>query len=92
MHTTDAIGWLSSVILLLTVGKQVHKQWVSGTSEGVSKWLFAGQMAASAGFAVYSWLLENRVFVFTNTLMIVNGLVGYMIVLRNKHRGNRAAG
>lgn len=92
MNTTDAIGWLSSAILLITIGKQVHKQWVSGTSEGVSNWLFAGQMAASAGFAIYSWRVDNRVFVFTNTLMIVNGLVGYLIVLRNKRRGNRAAG
>jgi MtN3 and saliva related transmembrane protein len=83
---TDLIGWGSSAILLLTIGKQVHKQWASGVSEGVSIWLFAGQMVASVGFAVYSWLVDNRVFVFTNTLMVFNGLVGYVIVLRNKRR------
>jgi MtN3 and saliva related transmembrane protein len=86
MNGTDLIGWLSSAILLLTIGKQVHKQWSSGQSEGVSVWLFLGQIAASAGFAIYSWLLNNKVFVFTNTLMIVNALLGYGIVMRNKRR------
>lgn len=90
MSTTDLIGWASSLILLLTIGKQVHKQWASGSSEGISIWLFSGQMAASAGFAVYSWLVDNRVFVFTNTLMIVNGLVGYLILLRNRRREGRS--
>jgi uncharacterized protein with PQ loop repeat len=86
VSTTDLIGWASSAILLLTIGKQVHKQWSTGVSEGVSTWLFTGQMAASVGFAIYSWLVENRVFVFTNTLMILNGLLGYVIVLRNRRR------
>jgi uncharacterized protein with PQ loop repeat len=86
---TEIIGWASSFILVLTIGKQVHKQWASGNSEGVSTWLFLGQMAASVGFAVYSWLVDNKVFVFTNSLMVVNGLLGYLIVVRNRRRGNR---
>ena len=86
MDLTELIGWTSSIILLLTIAKQVHKQWESGTSEGVSKWLFIGQMAASFGFAIYSWLVDNKVFVFTNTLMIFNGLLGYAIVMRNRKR------
>ncbi|HXG68756.1 MAG TPA: hypothetical protein VNO70_26905, partial [Blastocatellia bacterium] len=60
---TEAIGWTSSIILLLTVGRQVYKQWQERSSEGVSKWLFIGQITASAGFLVYSWLLDNWVFV-----------------------------
>jgi hypothetical protein len=71
---------------LLTIGKQVQKQWASGQSEGISTWLFLGQMAASLGFAIYSWLVGNRVFVFTNVLMVVNGLVGYIILQRNRRR------
>jgi MtN3 and saliva related transmembrane protein len=31
---TEAIGWASSLILLLTIGKQIFKQWQEGTSEG----------------------------------------------------------
>ena len=47
---TEMIGWASSLILLATLIKQVYKQWSDGTSEGISKWLFVGQLAASVGF------------------------------------------
>lgn len=77
----EALGWISSLILLLTIGKQIHKQWQTGSSQGVSKWLFIGQLAASVGFTVYSWLLGNWVFVITNLLMTLNALVGLGIVL-----------
>lgn len=33
---TEVIGWASSLILILTIGKQVYKQWQDGSSEGVS--------------------------------------------------------
>jgi uncharacterized protein with PQ loop repeat len=82
----DAIGWSSSLILVLTVAKQVHKQWKSKTSEGVSKWLFLGQMTASLGFVVYSWLVANWVFVATNTLMLVNAVAGAAIVFHQRRR------
>ncbi len=80
----EAIGWLSSVVLILTIAKQVHKQWQAGTSEGVSIWLFVGQLAASAGFTIYSVLIHSWVFVVTNSLMVINGLVGYWITRRQK--------
>lgn len=86
---TEAIGWISSVILLLTIAKQVHKQWHDGTSEGVSRWLFLGQLAASTGFTVYSWLIHNWVFVATNALMVVNGLVGLWITARQRKTADR---
>jgi len=86
---TEAIGWLSSVILVLTIGKQVYKQWQEETSEGVSKWLFVGQISASLGFTIYSWLVRNWVFVVTNSLMLVNGLLGLLIVLHHRRRAAR---
>ncbi len=82
----DAIGWASSIILVLTIAKQIFKQWKAGTSEGVSTWLFAGQLFASAGFTVYSILVKNWVFVVTNALMIVNALVGYGITMHQRRR------
>lgn len=85
---TELIGWASSVILVVTVAKQVHKQWHEQRSEGVSKWLFAGQIAASAGFTVYSILLNNWVFVVTNAFMLLNGFAGLTIV--EIHRRRRA--
>ena len=82
----EAVGWVSSVILVLTIAKQVYKQWQEESSEGVSKWLFVGQMAASLGFTVYSWLVDNWVFVVTNAVMLLNGLVGLLIVLHHRKK------
>lgn len=81
---TEIIGWASSFILLLTIGKQIYKQWQVKSSEGVSKWLFIGQIAASVGFTVYSWLVGNWVFVVTNSLMLVSAFVGLGIVLHQR--------
>ena len=89
-HLTEAVGWVSSLILVLTIGKQVYKQWQEGSSEGVSKWLFVGQMAASTGFTVYSWLVGNWVFVVTNAVMLVNALLGFGIVMHHRRRARRS--
>ncbi|WP_437711593.1 hypothetical protein WMF45_40795 [Sorangium sp. So ce448] len=88
----DAIGWVSSGILVLTVGNQVYKQWKSKTSQGVSRWLFVGQLAASIGFVIYSWMLDSWVFVATNSLMVANALAGATIVyLQRRRRAPRPA-
>jgi MtN3 and saliva related transmembrane protein len=73
---TEIIGWVSSGILLLTLIKQVYKQWKERTGEGVSKWLFAGQLAASIGFTIYSYLVGNWVFTITNGILTINNIVG----------------
>lgn len=72
----EFIGWLSSGILLITLIKQVKKQWDEKNSEGVSKWLFVGQLIASVGFTAYSYLLGNWVFAVTNGLLTINNVVG----------------
>lgn len=87
---TELIGWISALILLATISRQIYKQWEEKASEGVSKWLFIGQVAASAGFAVYSWLLDNWVFVVTNVLMLASALIGYSILMHNRRRARRA--
>lgn len=87
---TEAVGWASSCILVMTIAKQVYKQWKEGASEGVSRWLFIGQMAASLGFTLYSWLVGNWVFVVTNAVMLLNGLAGLLIVLHHRRRERRA--
>ncbi len=83
---TEFIGWVSSIILVVTIAKQVYKQWKEGKSEGVSIWLFVGQIAASIGFAVYSYLVWNPVFIFTNSLMVLNGIAGLLINIYLKKR------
>jgi len=84
---TELIGWSAATILLLTIGRQVFTQWREHRSEGVSKWLFIGQITASVGFIVYSGLLRNWVFVVTNVLMLVTAGVGQWIYIRNQKSG-----
>lgn len=86
METTDLIGWASSAILLATLARQVFSQWRSRSIAGVSHWLFIGQLAASTGFLVYSWLLDNWVFVVTNAALLVTALAGQVIYRRNVRR------
>lgn len=76
-------------MLVVTLGWQVRKQWQSGSSEGVSKWLFIGQLAASFGFSLYSYLLDNWVFLATNLLMVGNALLGQWVTLENRRRAAR---
>ncbi len=89
---TELLGWASSAVLLATLARQVRKQWREGTAEGVSRWLFAGQTTASAGFTIYSVLLRNWVFTVTNALILVNAIVGLVIDRRLRHRRRPAAG
>lgn len=85
----ELTGWLSSFVLVLTIAKQVYKQWREGASRNVSKWLYIGQLAASIGFTIYSWLVGNLVFVVTNGIMVLNGLAGLLIVLHHRRRARR---
>jgi MtN3 and saliva related transmembrane protein len=84
--TTELIGWVSSLVLLATLMRQVYTQWQSRTAAGVSRWLFVGQLAASTGFALYSWLLGNWVFLVTNIALLATAIAGEVIYLANKER------
>lgn len=82
----DIIGWISAAILVLTISRQVYSQWRSGSVAGVSKWLFIGQISASLGFTVYSYLVENWVFVFANFFILLTAVAGELVYMRNKRR------
>ena len=88
---SEAIGWFSSFVLVLTIANQVYKQWKSGTSKGVSKWLFVGQITASTGFTIYSLMVDNWVFVVTNSLLLVSAVMGVVIVLKHRRAERRKA-
>jgi MtN3 and saliva related transmembrane protein len=87
----EIVGWLSSLLLLLTIGKQIHAQWKKGTSKGVSTFLFIGQLGASTGFLIYSILLKSWVFIVTNGLMMVSAMVGIVIVMMHRRREKRCS-
>lgn len=89
MSLADAIGWAASAVLIATLTRQVYTQWRERTTAGVSHWLFIGQLTASSGFTVYSWMLGNGVFVFTNSVLLLTAIVGQLIYRRNRRIAER---
>jgi MtN3 and saliva related transmembrane protein len=87
-QSTEVIGWVSSTVLLVTIGRQVYSQWRSGATRGLSKWLFIGQISASVGFIIYSFLLRNWVFLASNIAMIVTAIIGEWVYLANRRKSN----
>ncbi|MDH5835310.1 hypothetical protein [Luteimonas kalidii] len=86
----DLIGWAASAILLATLVRQIRKQVADGSGAGVSRWLFIGQSLASLGFIVYSVLLDNWVFIVTNSCILMTAIVGQC--MRPKPEQQPAAG
>jgi MtN3 and saliva related transmembrane protein len=84
--TGTAIGWVSAIVLLATMIKQVHTQMNQRETKGQSKWLFIGQLFSSSGFLYYSYVVENWVFVTSNILMIVVSIFGQVIFIKNKNK------
>ena len=70
----------------MTLVKQVYKQWKEGTGDGISKWLFVGQVLASIGFTIYSYLVGNWVFTITNGILTINNFVGLYLSYYFKRR------
>ena len=87
---TELIGWFAASVLLATIGRQVYTQWRDGSTSGLSRWLFVGQLTASLAFIIYSWILGNWVFVVTNVLMLITAALGHWIYLANKRRSPSA--
>jgi len=87
----DVVGWAASAVLIATLVQQVIKQAGDDSARGVSKWLFAGQIAASIGFIAYSAMVGNLVFVLTNTCILITAIVGQVITARKKGTGKSAA-
>jgi MtN3 and saliva related transmembrane protein len=80
----NIVGWFSAAILLATLSSQVVTQWRERSDKGVSPSLFAGQLAASTGFIIYSALMRDAVFVVTNSLLAAVAVLGQVIYLRNR--------
>lgn len=59
-------------------------QWRDGERARLSSWLFAGQIVASLAFVVYSLLLGNWVFVFTNSVLALTAVLGQIGRMRGE--------
>lgn len=91
MGFVDILGWSSSALLVVTLVHQVSKQWREGKSEGVSIWLYIGQIVTSLGFFAYSVLVRNWVYAVTNVFLIASSVAGILITRHHRNRSKRAA-
>ncbi|WP_315388071.1 PQ-loop repeat-containing protein [uncultured Stenotrophomonas sp.] len=80
----DLLGWAATVVLIATLARQIYKQHQDGASEGVSTWLFIGQMTASVLFIIYSVVLGSTVFVVTNSLILLTAITGQVLAVRRR--------
>ena len=91
MQFVDLVGWLASSVLNATLIRQIYKQWRSDQIQGVSRWLFIGQITASLLFILYSALVGNAVFIVSNALILATGITGYVLQrIKLKRLGDRA--
>lgn len=86
MQDGDWIGWGASLILVVTLLRQVQLQWRDGDKARLSSWLFVGQIVASIAFVVYSIMVQNWVFVFTNSVLVVTAVLGQIGRMRAQRR------
>jgi len=90
MQFAELIGWTSSAVLLATITRQVYTQWKTKSTAGASHWLFIGQVMASTGFTIYSFLLHNWVYVASNIALLITAVTGQVIYKRNKRQSVNA--
>ncbi|WP_040941313.1 membrane protein [Xanthomonas campestris] len=91
MQFVDLVGWLASAVLIATLIRQIYKQWRSDQNQGVSRWLFIGQITASLLFILYGALVGNAVFIVSNALILATGITGYVLQrIKLKRLGDRA--
>ncbi len=83
----QAIGWAASAVLVGMLATQIGRQWRQGTSQGVSRWLFIGQLTASSLFTVYSVLQRDLVFIVTNAVMAVGAALGLALLVWHRRQG-----
>jgi uncharacterized protein with PQ loop repeat len=92
LQSPEPLGWLASLILLATIARQIWQQAHTPAIEGVSRWLFIGQTAASALYLAYSLLVHNPVFIASNAALLVAAVTGQVIFWRRKRALAKEAG
>ncbi len=83
MLLQEIIGWGSALVLLPTFGVQTYKQW-HGRHEhagATSLWFFILAFIGTLGQFVYSWMVNNWVYLALNGCLVVNNAIGLGIAI-----------
>ena len=87
MQLEDIVGWAAVALLFMTMAGQAWKQWKDNVKRGIGKLFFAGQIAASTLFLLYSAMIGDRVFVVGNAMVLAAAIAGGSILWFNRtHR------
>lgn len=78
-----AIGWFSSTVVFVTQIIQLREQVKKG-SKGVSKWMFVGNVIATSGFVVYSYLQNDTIFLTANSIILCGHITGMILTFWQK--------
>ena len=83
MLMQEIIGWGSALVLLPTFGVQTYRQWHDRHEHAgaVSLWFFVLALVGTAGQFVYSWMVNNWVYLALNGCLVVNNAIGLAIAI-----------
>lgn len=84
MESAQLIGWAAVAALFLTMSGQAWKQWRDRVKQGIGKFFFVGQIAASTLFLAYSVIKSDWVFVAGNALVLAAAVAGGAILWWNR--------
>lgn len=86
------VGWISSLLLLVTFGSQTYREWKGekDKSEKYTLVFFIAAIAGTAGNLIYSLLVKNWVFTALNAALVVNNAAGLWIALRHRKQAQQA--
>jgi uncharacterized protein with PQ loop repeat len=91
----ELIGWGSALVLLPTFGVQTYRQW-QGRHEhasATSLWFFILAFTGTLGQFVYSWMVNNWVYLALNGCLVVNNAIGLGIAIyRSRIPAHEAVG
>lgn len=78
MLMQELIGWGSALVLLPTFGVQTYRQWHDRHEHAgaISLWFFVLAFVGTLGQFVYSWMLNNWVYLALNGVLTVNNAIG----------------
>jgi uncharacterized protein with PQ loop repeat len=86
MLMQEIIGWGSALVLLPTFGVQTYRQWHDRHEHAgaISLWFFILALIGTAGQFVYSWMVNNWVYLALNGCLVVNNAIGLGIAIHRE--------
>ena len=90
----ELIGWGSAAILVPAFATQTYRQWQDRHKPVAmtSVWFFVLVLVGTLGQFVYSWLVNNWVYLALNGILVANNLAGLGIAIHRWLVSRRGAG